>query len=60
MSKAQFYDPKQLRAPGEIHFQDIDVCKYQKTVADELKISRCTPWSAITSSRARVVSRLFR
>lgn len=37
MSKAQFYDPKQLRAPGEIHFQDIDVCKYQKTVADELK-----------------------
>ena len=24
MSKAQFYDPKQLRAPGEIHFQDID------------------------------------
>ena len=34
MSKAQFYDPKQLRAPGEIHFQDIDVCKYQKTVAD--------------------------
>ena len=37
MSKAQFYDPKQLRAPGEIHFQDINVCKYQKTVADELK-----------------------
>lgn len=37
MSKAQFYDPKQLRAPGEIHFQNIDVCKYQKTVADELK-----------------------
>jgi 2-oxoisovalerate dehydrogenase E1 component len=37
MSKAQFYDPKALRAAGKIHFTDIDVCKYQKTVKDELK-----------------------
>lgn len=37
MSKAQFYEPKELRAAGKIHFTDIDVCKYQKTVQDELK-----------------------
>ncbi|MBQ9392830.1 MAG: dehydrogenase [Oscillospiraceae bacterium] len=36
MSKAQFYDPSELRAPGKIHFEDIDVCQYQKTVKDEL------------------------
>ncbi len=37
MSKAQYYDPNQLRAPGKISFSDIDVCQYQKTVKDELK-----------------------
>lgn len=36
MSKEQFYDPSELRAPGKIHFEDIDVCRYQKTVKDEL------------------------
>ena len=42
MSKAQFYDPKRLRASGKIHFTDIDVCKYQKTVGDELKSKNFT------------------
>ena len=37
MSKAQYYDPDLLRAPGKISFSDIDVCQYQKTVKDELK-----------------------
>ena len=36
MSKAQFYDPKELRAPGKIHFEDIDVNQYQKTVKEAL------------------------
>lgn len=37
MSKNQYYSPEELRAPGKIHFKDIPVNQYQKTVADELK-----------------------
>ena len=37
MSKIQYYSPEELRAPGKIHFKDIPVNQYQKTVADELK-----------------------
>ena len=40
MSKAQFYDPDELRAPGKIKFKDIDVNKYQKSVKDELKAGK--------------------
>ena len=35
MPKSQFADPNFLRAPGFIHFEDIPVNQYAKTVADE-------------------------
>ncbi|MDR1891412.1 MAG: dehydrogenase, partial [Oscillospiraceae bacterium] len=38
MPKSQFVDPKILRKPGKIHFEDIDVNQYSKTVAEEQKL----------------------
>ncbi len=37
MSKQLFIDPKELRAKGSIHFEDIPVNQYDKTIADEKK-----------------------
>jgi len=36
MTKCLVVDPKELRAPGKITFEDIPVNEYQKTVKDEL------------------------
>ena len=36
MSKQLFIDPNVVRAPGVIHFEDIPVNQYKKTVKDEL------------------------
>ena len=36
MSKQLFVDPNVVRKPGTIHFEDIPVNQYQKTVKDEL------------------------
>ncbi|MEE1199580.1 MAG: thiamine pyrophosphate-dependent enzyme, partial [Christensenellales bacterium] len=36
MSKQLFVDPNEARAAGMIHFEDIPVNQYQKTVKDEL------------------------
>ena len=38
MPKSQFVDPKFLRKAGKIKFEDIDVCQYKKTVAEESKV----------------------
>ena len=35
MPKCLFVDPNELRAPNTIHFEDIPVNAYSKTVADE-------------------------
>ena len=35
MSKQLYIDPSAVRAPGSIHFEDIPVNRYQKTVRDE-------------------------
>ena len=37
MSKQLFVDPKELRAPGKIQFEDIPVNQYNKTILDEKK-----------------------
>ena len=37
MSKQLFVDPVELRKPGTIHFEDIPVNQYNKTIADEKK-----------------------
>ena len=36
MPKSQYIDPKAVRAAGAIHFEDIPVNQYKKTVKDEL------------------------
>ncbi|MBQ3304725.1 MAG: dehydrogenase, partial [Clostridia bacterium] len=36
MSKQLFVDPNERRATGTIHFEDIPVCTYKKTVKDEV------------------------
>ncbi len=38
MPKSQFVDPKKAFIPGFIHFEDIPVCQYNKTLAEEKKI----------------------
>ena len=38
MPKSQFVDPKQVRAAGSIHFQDIPVNTYNATIAEEKKL----------------------
>ena len=37
MSKQLFVDPVELRKPGYIHFEDIPVNQYNKTIEDEKK-----------------------
>lgn len=37
MSKQLFVDPIELRKPGKIHFEDIAVNQYNKSIADEKK-----------------------
>ena len=34
MPKSQFVDPKKAFTPGYIHFEDIPVCQYKKTLAE--------------------------
>ena len=38
MPKSQFVDPKKAFEPGFIHFEDIPVCQYNKTLEEEKKI----------------------
>ena len=42
MTKSLVMDPKELLAPGKIHFEDIDVNQYNKTIADEKKAKNYT------------------
>ena len=38
MPKSQFVDPAKAFESGAIHFEDIPVCQYNKTLKEELKI----------------------
>ena len=38
MPKSQFIDPKKVFKPEFIHFNDIPVCQYNKTLAQEKKL----------------------
>ena len=53
MPKSLYIDPVKVREPGYIHFEDIPVCQYNKTVKQELeegsRSSRHRP--TITASR---------
>ena len=37
MPKSLYVDPVETRAAGTIHFEDIPVCQYNKTVKQELE-----------------------
>ncbi|MBE6671758.1 MAG: hypothetical protein E7593_06105, partial [Ruminococcaceae bacterium] len=38
MPKSQYVDPNKVFEPGFISFNDIPVCQYKKTLAEEKKI----------------------
>ena len=38
MPKSQYVDPGKAFEAGYIHFEDIPVCQYNKTLAEEKKI----------------------
>ena len=40
MPKSQFVDPKKAFERGFIHFEDIPVCQYNKTLEEENKQKR--------------------
>ena len=44
MPKSQFIDPSVMRAPGFVHFEDIPVNRYNKTIAEE-KANRATEFA---------------
>ncbi len=37
MPKSLYVDPVKTRAAGTIHFEDIPVCQYNKTIEEERK-----------------------
>ena len=37
MPKSLYIDPVKVREPGYIHFEDIPVCQYNKTIKQELE-----------------------
>ncbi len=57
MPKSQYVDPIALRKPGKVHFDDIAVNTYQKTVKDEKK--NFTPEQFKTIYRDMLVLREF-
>ena len=44
MPKSQYVDPGKAFEAGYIHFEDIPVCQYNKTLAQENKIYSPRPW----------------
>lgn len=48
MPKSQFVDPKKAFEPGYIHFEDIAVCQYNKTLAEEKRFTARTILSVST------------
>ena len=60
MSKQLFVDPKELRAPGKIQFEDIPVNQYNKTILDEKKANNFSklskPMILLSSTFAQVAA----
>ena len=42
MPKSLYIDPVKVREPGYIHFEDIPVCQYNKTIKQELEAGQDT------------------
>ena len=52
MPKSLYIDPVAVRQPGYIHFTDIPVCQYNKTVKQELEEGNYTKEDLIRIYRA--------
>ena len=59
MPKSLFVDPKEVRAPGKVTFNDIPVNQYNKSVKDELKSGRYSKEDLIRIFRDMTVLREF-
>ena len=59
MPKSLYVDPRETRAPGKIHFEDIPVNQYNKTVAQELEEGNYTKEDLIRIYRDMAICREF-
>ena len=59
MPKSLFVDPKQVRAPGKVTFNEIPVNQYNKTVKEELESGKYTKEDLIRIFRDMTVLREF-
>ena len=56
MSKEQFYDPQQIFSEKDIHFEDIPVFAYKKTVKEQFDSGRFTKEDLLTGLTGEVKS----
>ena len=59
MPKSLYVDPRETRAPGTIHFEDIPVNQYNKTVKEELDEGNYTKEDLIRIYRDMAICREF-
>ena len=59
MPKSLYIDPVAVRQPGYIHFTDIPVCQYNKTVKQELEEGNYTKEDLIRIYRDMAICREF-
>ena len=57
MPKSLYIDPVKVREPGYIHFEDIPVCQYNKTIKQELDEGNYTKEDLIRIYRDMAVIR---
>lgn len=59
MPKSLYIDPVKVREPGYIHFEDIPVCQYNKTIKQELEEGNYTKEDLIRIYRDMAICREF-
>jgi 2-oxoisovalerate dehydrogenase E1 component len=59
MPKSLYIDPVAVRQPGKIHFEDIPVCQYNKSIKDELAEGNYTKEDLIRIYRDMAICREF-
>ena len=59
MPKSLYIDPVKVREPGYIHFEDIPVCQYNKTIKQELDEGNYTKEDLIRIYRDMAICREF-
>jgi 2-oxoisovalerate dehydrogenase E1 component len=59
MPKSLYIDPVAVRQPGKIHFEDIPVCQYNKTIKQEMEEGNYTKEDLIRIYRDMAICREF-